>query len=105
MVQIKPGILQVSIKQISYLLHLFQERHLQTHTVDGSRTAIADKIGMKVFTLRIKTYIDLYTVFILKEHRDSEVSLLNLSPVLHQLNQAPFEPLTKALLKDLMFKK
>ena len=35
-----------SIKQnADFLLYLFQERHLQPSTIDGYRTAIADKIG------------------------------------------------------------
>ena len=35
-----------SIKQIAdFLLHLFQEKNLQPGTIDGYRSAIADKLG------------------------------------------------------------
>ena len=35
----------LSVKQIDFLLHLFQEKNLQPSTIDGYRSAIADKLG------------------------------------------------------------
>ena len=96
-----------SIKQIAdFLLSLFQEKHLQPSTIEGYRTAIADKVGNS----RINISKDENLTRLLDSfHRDKPkgrrgVPTWNLSLVLHQLTQPPFEPLRKASLKHLTFK-
>ena len=96
-----------SIKQIAdFLLYLFQEKLLQPSTIDGYRTAIADKVGNnKINISKDESLTRLLDSF----HRDKPkgrrgVPAWNLSLVLHQLTKAPFEPLRKASLKHLTFK-
>ena len=96
-----------SIEQIAdFLLSLFQEKHLQPSTIEGYRTAIADKVGNSRFNIskdeNLSRLLDSF-------HRDKPkgrrgVPTWNLSLVLHQLTQPPFEPLRKASLKYLTFK-
>ena len=87
-----------SLSQIAdFLLHLFQ-KHLEPSTIDGYRTAIADKIGNdKVNISKDENLTCLLESF----HRDKPRGLIgvtswNLSLVLHQLTKPPFEPLWKA---------
>ena len=96
-----------SIKQIAdFLLYLFQEKRLQFSTIDGYRTAIANKVGnSKINISKDEKLTRLLDSF----HRDKPkgrrvVPSWNLSLVLHQLTKAPFEPLRKASLKHLTFK-
>ena len=96
-----------SIKQIAdFLLFLFQEKDLQPSTIDGYRTAIADKIGNdQVNISKDENLTRLLDSF----HRDKPkgrrgIPSWNLSLVLHQLTKPPFEPLRKASLKHLTFK-
>ena len=96
-----------SLNQVAeFLLFLFKEKNLQPSTIDGYRTAIADKIGSdKVNFGKDKNLTRLLDSF----HRDKPKGLRgvpgwNLSLVLHQLTQPPFEPLRKASLKHLAFK-
>ena len=96
-----------SIEQIAdFLLSLFQEKHLQPSTIEGYRTAIADKVGNSRTNIskdeNLSRLLDSF-------HRDKPkgrrgVPTWNLSLVLHQLTQPPFEPLRKASLKYLTFK-
>ena len=79
-----------------FLLYLFEDRKLQPSTIDGYRSAIADKLGNSP---------DLQDSF----HRDRPkgrrgIPSWNLSLVLHQLTKAPFEPIQEASLKHLTFK-
>ena len=96
-----------SIKQIAdFLLHLFQEKNLQPSTIDGYRSAIADKLGNTSVNVAKD---DNLTRLLDSFHRDRPkgrrgVPAWNLSLVLHQLTKAPFEPLRKASLKHLTFK-
>ena len=96
-----------SIKQIAdFLLHLFQEKNLQPSTIDGYRSAIADKLGDTSINVGKD---DNLTRLLDSFHRDRPkgrrgVPAWNLSLVLHQLTKAPFEPLRKASLKHLTFK-
>ena len=96
-----------SIKQIAdFLLHLFQEKNLQPSTIDGYRSAIADKLGNTLINVGKD---DNLTRLLDSFHRDRPkgrrgVPAWNLSLVLHQLTKAPFEPLRKASLKHLTFK-
>ena len=89
-----------------FLLHLFQEKNLQPSTIDGYRSAIADKLGnTSVNVGKDENLTRLLDSF----HRDRPkgrrgVPAWNLSLVLHQLTKAPFEPLRKASLKHLTFK-
>ena len=96
-----------SLNQVAeFLLFLFKEKNLQPSTIDGYRTAIADKIGCdKVNFGKDENLTRLLDSF----HRDKPKGLRgvpswNLSLVLHQLTQSPFEPLRKAFLKHLTFK-
>ena len=98
-----------SIKQIAdFLLFFFQRRHLQPSTIEGYRTAIADKVGnvhiniSKDENLTLDRLLDSF-------HRDKPkgrrgIPAWNLSLVLHQLTKPPFEPFRKASLKHLTFK-
>ena len=96
-----------STKQIAdFLLHLFQEKNLQPSTIDGYRSAIADKLGNASLNIskdeNLNHLLDSF-------HRDRPkgcrgVPSWNLSLVLHQLTKPPFEPLRKASLKHLTFK-
>ena len=96
-----------SLNQVAeFLLFLFKEKNLQPSTIDGYRTAIANKIGCdKVNFGKDENLTRLLDSF----HRDKPKGLRgvpswNLSLVLHQLTQSPFEPLRKASLKHLTFK-
>ena len=89
-----------------FLLYLFQVRKLQPTTIDGYRSAIADKLG----NLPIKVSKDENLTRLLDSfHRDRPKSQRgipswNLSLVLHQLTKVPFEPLKESSLKHFTFK-
>ena len=89
-----------------FLLHLFQDRKLQPGTIDGFRSAIADKLGNS--TINVSKDENL-TCLLDSFHRDRPkgrrgIPSWNLSLVLHKLTKAPFEPLKEASLKHLTFK-
>ena len=89
-----------------FLMYLFEERKLQPSTIDGYRSAIADKLGNS--TLNIGKDENL-THLLDSFHRDRPkgrrgIPSWNLSLVLHQLTKAPFEPIKEASLKHLTFK-
>ena len=89
-----------------FLLHLFQDKKLQPGTIDGYRSAIADKLGNS--TINVSKDENL-TRLLDSFHRDRPkgrrgIPSWNLSLVLHQLTKAPFEPLKEASLKRLTFK-
>ena len=79
---------------------------LQPGTIDGYRSAIADKLGNSTINVsRDENLTRLLDSF----HRDRPkgrrgIPSWNLSLVLHQLTKAPFEPLKEASLKHLTFK-
>ena len=78
-----------------FLLHLFQDKKLQPGTIDGYRSAIADKLGNS--TINVSKDENL-TRLLDSFHRDRPkgrrgIPSLNLSLVLHQLTKVPFEPL------------
>ena len=89
-----------------FLLYLFQERKLQPGTIDGYRSAIADKLGnVPINVSKDENLTRLLDSF----HRDRPkgrrgIPSWNLSLVLHQLTKAPSEPLKEASLKHLTFK-
>ena len=89
-----------------FLLHQFQDRQLQPDTIDGYRSAIADKLGNSPINIsKDENLTHLLDTF----HRDRPkgrrgIPSWNLSLVLHQLTKAPFEPLKEASLKHLTFK-
>ena len=94
------------LKAISdFLLHLFQDRKLQPGTIDGYRSAIADKLGNSPINVskdeNLNHLLDSFHGDRLKGRRG--ISSWNLSLVLHQLTKAPFEPLNEASLKHLTF--
>ena len=81
-----------SVEQIAeFLLHLFQEKKLQPSTIDGYRSAIADKVGNLTMNIsRNENLNRLLDSF----HRDRPkgrrgVPSWNLSLVLHQLTKPP----------------
>ena len=87
-----------SIKQISdFLLHLFQEKNLQPSTIDGYRSAIADKLGNS--SLNVSKDENL-TRLLDSFHRDR----LKGRRGIPSWTKPPFEPLRKASLKHLTFK-
>ena len=89
-----------------FLLHLFQDKKLQPGTIDGYRSAIADKLGNSIINVsKDENLTHLLDSF----HRDRPkgrrgIPSWNLSLALHQLTKAPFEPLKEASLKHLTFK-
>ena len=88
------------------LLYLFQDRNLQPSTIDGYRSAIADKLGNS--TINISKDENL-TRLLDSFHRDRPkrrrgIPSWNLSLVLHQLTKPTFEPIKEASLKHLTFK-
>ena len=89
-----------------FLMYLFETKKLQPSTIDGYRSAIADKLGDT--TVNISKDGNL-TRLLDSFHRDRPkgrrgVPSWNLSLVLHQLTKAPFEPLREASLKHVTFK-
>ena len=89
-----------------FLLYLFEDKKLQPSTIDGYRSAIADKLGNATVNI---SKDDNLTRLLESFHRDRpkrrrEIPSWNLSLVLHQLTKAPFEPLREASLKHLTFK-
>ena len=89
-----------------FLLYLFEDRKLQPSTIDGYRSAIADKLGNATINI---SKDDNHTRLLDSFHRDRPkgrrgIPSWNLSLVLHQLTKAPFEPLREASLKHLTFK-
>ena len=89
-----------------FLLHVFQDRKIQPSTIDGYRSAIADKLGNSTINVsKVENLTRLLDSF----HRDRPkgrrgIPSWNLSLVLHQLTKAPLEPLKEASLKHLTFK-
>ena len=89
-----------------FLMYLFEDKKLQPSTIDGYRSAIADKLGTTTVNI---SKDDNLTRLLESFHRDRPkgrrgVPSWNLSLVLHQLTKAPFEPLKEASLKHLTFK-
>ena len=89
-----------------FLLYLFEVKELQPSTIDGYRSAIADKLGNTTVNISKE---DNLTRLLDSFHRDRPkgrrgIPSWNLSLVLHQLTKAPFEPLRGASLKHLTFK-
>ena len=82
------------IKSVAdFLLYLFEDKKLQPSTIDGYRSAIADKLG----NTRVNISKDDNLTRLLESfHRDRPkgrrgIPSWNLSLVLHQLTKAPFE--------------
>ena len=89
-----------------FLMYLFEDKKLQPSTIDGYRSAIADKLGNTTVNI---SKDDNLTRLLESFHRDRPrgrrgIPSWNLSLVLHQLARAPFEPLREASLKHLTFK-
>ena len=89
-----------------FLLYLFQDRKLQLGTIDGYRSAIADKLGNSPINVSKDENL---TRLLDSFHRDGPkgrkgIPYWNLYLVLHQLTKAPFEPLKEASLKHLTFR-
>ena len=89
-----------------FLLYLFEDKKLQPSTIDGYRSAIADKLGSSKLNIgKDENLTRLLDSF----HRDRPkgrrgIPSWNLSLVLHQLTKAPFEPLGESSLKHLTLK-
>ena len=92
------------IKSVAdFLMYLFQDRKLQPSTIDGYRSAIANKLGNSPINISKDENL---TRLLDSFHRDRpkgrrEIPSWNLSLVLHQLTKAPFEPIKEASLKHL----
>ena len=89
-----------------FLMYFFQDRKLQPSTIDGYRSAIADKLGNSSINISKNENL---TRLLDSFHRDRPkgwrgIPSWNLSLVLHQLTKAPFEPIKEASLKHLTFK-
>ena len=89
-----------------FLMYLFEDKKLQPSTIDGYRSAIADKLGNATVNI---SKDDNLTRLLESFHRDRPkgrrgIPSWNLSLVLHQLTKAPFENLREASLKHLTFK-
>ena len=89
-----------------FLMYLFKDRKLQPSTIDGYRSAIANKLGNSPCNISKDENL---TRLLDSFHRDrpkgrSGIPSWNLSLVLHQLTKAPFEPIKEASLKHLTFK-
>ena len=89
-----------------FLMYLFQEKNFQPSTIEGYRSAIYDKLGP--VPVHIGNDENL-TCLLESFHRDRPkgcrgIPTWNLSLVLHQLTQAPFEPLKDVSLKHLTCK-
>ena len=95
------------IKSVAdFVMYLFQDRNLQPSTIDGYRSAIADKLGNSTINISKDENV---TRLLDSFHRDRPkgrrgIPSWNLSLVLHQLTKAPFEPIKEASLKHLTFK-
>ena len=95
------------IKSVAdFLMYLFEDKKLQPSTIDGYRSAIADKLGDTTVNI---SKDDNLTRLLESFHRDRPkgrrgIPSWYLSLVLHQLTKAPFEPLKEASLKHLTFK-
>ena len=95
------------IKSVAdFLMYLFEDRKLQPSTIDGYRSAIADKLGNPSINISKDENL---TRLLDSFHRDRPkgrrgIPSWNLSLVLHQLTKAPFEPLKDASMKHLTFK-
>ena len=89
-----------------FLMYLFQDRKLQTSTIDGYMSAIADKLGNSPIHINkdenLTRLLDSFQRDRPKGWR--RIPSWNLSLVLHQLTKAPFEPIKEASLKHLTFK-
>ena len=88
-----------------FLMYLLQDRKLQPSTIDGYRSAIADKLGNSPFNISKDENL---TRFLDSFHRDRPkgrwgIPSWNPSLVLHQLTKVHFEPIKEASLKHLTF--
>ena len=96
-----------SVKQIAdFLLHLFQGKNLQPSTIDGYRSAIADKSGNSSLNVSKDEILTRLLASFYRDRPKGRRGIPSLNPflVLHQLTKPPFEPLRKASLKHLTFK-
>ena len=89
-----------------FLLYLFQDRKLQPGTIDGYRSAIADKMGNSPINVSKDDNLTRLLDSFLRDRPKGRrfIPSWNLSLVLHQLTKAPFEPLKEVSLKHLTFK-
>ena len=85
---------------------MFQDRKLQPSSIDGYRSAIADKSGNSPISFskdeNLTRLLDSFHRDRTKGHRG--IPFWNPSLVLHQLTKAPFEPIKEASLNHLTFK-
>ena len=79
---------------------------MQPGTIDGYRSAIADKLGNSTINVSKDENVTRLLDSFLRDRPKGRrgIPSWNLSLVLHQLTKAPFEPLKEATLKHLTFK-
>ena len=88
-----------SVKQISdFFMYLYQDLNRRPLTINGYRTAIVDTLGPTAH--HIAHNADLHRL-LSSFHRDRPKSSRNLSVVLNELTEAPFEPMKDTDLKQL----
>ena len=86
-------------------MYLFQDRKLQPGTIDGYRSAIADKLENSPFNVSKDENLTLLDSFHGNRPKGwTGIPSWNLSLVLHQLTKVPFELIKEASLKHLTFK-
>ena len=95
------------VKSIAdFLLYLCQDRKLQQSTIDGCRSAIADKLGNSPLNVskdeNLTRLLDSFKSDRPKGQRG--MPSWNVSLMLHQLTKVPFKPIKEASLKHLTFK-
>ena len=95
------------IKSVAdFLMYLFQNRKLKPSTIDGYRSAIANKLGNSPINVSKDENL---THLLDNFHRDRPkgrrtIHYWNLYLMLHHLTKAPFKPIKEAVLKHLTFK-
>ena len=107
LVTVKPGRLPVTFYETGsgFPPVPSQEKRLQPSTIEGYRSAVADKLGNSSLKISKDENLNrLLDSFHGHTQRSEGIPAWNLSLIFHQLTKAPFEPVKKASLKHLTFK-
>ena len=93
-------------KVAGFLMYLFQDRKLQPNTIDGYRSAIADRLGNSPINIsRMKISLVSWIVSTETDPKAGRESpSWNLSLVFAPADKVHFEPIKEASLKHLTFK-
>ena len=96
-----------SVKQISdFFMYLYQDLNRRPWTIDGYRTAIVDTLGPMAHHIAHNADLHRLLSSFHRDHPKSSRNLpkWNLSVVLNELTEAPFEPMKDTDLKHLTLK-